>query len=225
MDIKRTQQGESKESLLNKKLRCPECGRTFRKQTVGGKVYWLCSLHATQGKCSSRRVREEMVLDTFTAMIYKLKANRETLLEKLIQRLEYLQSRTSENIDRIRQIDKEIADLSAKNLVVTRLHTSGVLGTAEFTAQTSEIGNKITELRIERRKKLQEDENDMLLDALNNLNDAIKECEPKGQFNGYLFEQIIEKIIVDDNSRLTFHLIGGLTLTEEIKEKGRCKTA
>ena len=158
-------------------------------------------------------------------MAYKLKNNRETLLEKLIQRLEYLQSRTSENIERIRQIDKEIADLSAKNLVVTRLHTSGVLGTAEFTAQTSEIGNKITELRIERRKKLQEDENDMLLDALNSLNDAIKECEPNEQFNGYLFEQIIEKIIVDDNSRLTFHLIGGLTLTEEIKEKGRCKTA
>lgn len=225
MDIKRTQQGESKENLLNRKLRCPECGRTFRRQTVNDKVYWLCSTHATQAKCSSRRVREEMVLDTFTAMIYKLKANRETLLEKLIQRLEYLQSRTSENIERIRQIDKEIADLSAKNLVVTRLHTSGVLGTAEFTAQTSEIGNKITELRIERRKKLQEDENDMLLDALKSLNEAIKDYQPNGRFDEGLFEQIIEKIIVDDNSRLTFHLIGGLTLTEEIKEKGRCKTA
>ena len=166
-----------------------------------------------------------MAYDTFTAMVYKLKANRESLLEKLIQRLEYLQSRTSENIERIRQIDKEIADLSAKNLVVTRLHTSGVLGTAEFTAQTSEIGNKITELRIERRKKLTEDENDMLLDALKTLNAIIKDYEPNGQFDEDLFEQIVEKIIVNDNSRLTFHLIGGLTLTEEIKKKGRCKTA
>ena len=225
MDIKRTKQGESEENLLNKKLRCPDCGRTFRKQTVNDKTYWLCSLHATQGKCKSRRVRQEMVLDTFTAMIYKLKANREVLLDSLIQRLEYLQSRTSENIERIRQIDKEIADLSAKNLVVTRLHTSGVLGTAEYTMQTSEIGNKITELRIERRKKLQEDENDMLLDALKSLNETIKEYELRGRFDGALFEQIIEKIIVDDNSRLTFHLIGGLALTEEIKEKGRCKTA
>lgn len=166
-----------------------------------------------------------MSYDTFTAMVYKLKANRETLLEKLIQRLEYLQSRTSENIERIRQIDKEIADLSAKNLVVTRLHTSGVLGTAEFTAQTSEIGNKITELRIERRKKLQEDENDAMLDELKTLNEIIKEYEPNGQFDEGLFEQIVEKILVDDSSRLTFHLIGGLILTEEIKKKGRCKTA
>ena len=166
-----------------------------------------------------------MVYEAFTMMVYKLKANRESLLEKLIQRLEYLQSRTSENIERIRQIDKEIADLSAKNLVVTRLHTSGVLGTAEFTAQTSEIGNKITELRIERRKKLTEDENDMLLDALKTLNESIREYAPNGQFDEDLFEQIVEKIIVNDNSRLTFHLIGGLTLTEEIKKKGRCKTA
>ena len=166
-----------------------------------------------------------MVYEAFTMMVYKLKSNRESLLEKLIQRLEYLQSRTSENIERIRQIDKEIADLSAKNLVVTRLHTSGVLGTAEFSAQTSEIGNKITELRIERRKKLQEDENDMLIDTMKSLNETIKEYEPSGTFDEVLFEQIVEKIVVDDSSKITFHLIGGLTLTEEIKEKGRCKTA
>ena len=115
--------------------------------------------------------------------------------------------------------------MSAKNLVVTRLHTSGVLGTAEYSMQTSEISNKITELRIERRKKLTEDENDAMLDELKTLNEIIKEYEPTSEFDEELFEQIIESITVDDTSRLTFHLIGGLTLTEEIKEKGRCKTA
>jgi len=55
--------------------------------------------------------------------------------------------------------------------------------------------------------------------------ETIKEYEPSGTFDEVLFEQIIEKIVVDDSSKITFHLIGGLTLTEEIKEKGRCKTA
>ena len=211
---------------LSKTLKCPDCGRLFRRHEANGKAYWCCSLLAANAsKCKSRRVREPMVYDTFTMLIYKLKANRESLLEPLIQRLEYLQSRTSENIERIRQIDKEIADLSAKNLVVTRLHTSGVLGTAEYSMQTSEISNKITELRIERRKKLQEDENDAMLDELKTLNEIIKEYEPTSEFDEEMFEQIIESIIVDDTSSMTFHLIGGLTLTEEIKEKGRCKTA
>ena len=91
--------------------------------------------------------------------------------------------------------------------------------------QTSEISNKITELRIERRKKLTEDENDVMLDELKRLNEILKEYEPTSDFDEEMFEQIIESIIVDDTSRLTFHLIGGLTLTEEIKEKGRCRTA
>ena len=226
MKLRRVEKSARQEYPLTKMLRCPDCGRAFRRQEIRGKVYWMCGQRAASASnCQSRRVREDMVYEAFTMMVYKLKASRESLLEKLIQRLEYLQSRTSENIERIRQIDKEIADLSAKNLVVTRLHTSGVLGTAEFTAQTSEIGNKITELRIERRKKLQEDENDMLIDTMKSLNETIKEYEPSGTFDEVLFEQIVEKIIVDDSSKITFHLIGGLTLTEEIKEKGRCKTA
>ncbi len=206
-------------------MRCPDCNRVFRRQLIRGKAYWMCSKVATgDGECKSRRVREDMVYDCFTNMIYRLKDNREKLLEALIQRLDYLQSKTSANHERIRQIDKEIADLSAKNLVITRLHSSGVLNASDYTLQTSEIGNKISELRIERRKKLNEDENDAVLEALKDLNEIIKEYIPQPKFNLALFEQLIEKIIVDDNTKITFCLLGGLRLTEEIREKGRCKT-
>ncbi len=210
---------------LTKIMRCPDCGRAFRRHLINEKAYWSCSkLSSGESDCQSRRVREDMVYDTFTSMIYKLKGNREKLLVSLIGRLEYLQSRTSENHDRIRQIDKDIADLSAKNLVITRLHSNGILGVSEYTAQTSEIGNQITALRIERRKKLNEDENDSLLDALKTLNDIITDYQPTPRFDIDLFEQIVEQITVDDNSQLTFHLIGGIRLSETIKEKGRCKT-
>ena len=37
-------------------------------------------------------------------------------------------------------------------------------------------------------------------------------------------EEIVEKIMVDDNSEITFKLIGGIELTEQITEKGRCKS-
>lgn len=109
--------------------------------------------------------------------------------------------------------------------MITRLHTSGVMGVTEYTQQTSEIGNKITALRSERRKKLTEDETDMLLDELKTLNEIMKEYQPRSEFDSDLFSQIVEKIIVEDSTKLTFCLIGGLKLTEEIKEKGRCKTA
>ena len=211
---------------LSKLMKCPECGRTCRRHLVRGKAYWNCASIAAQARnCKSRRVREDMAYEAFTMLTYKLKINRKALLETLIRRLEYLQDRVSENIDRIRAIDKEVADLSAQNLVVTRLHLSGVIDTTEYAKQTSQIGNKINALRIERRRKLNESEGDVQLDELKSLNGLIEEYQPRGEFDRELFEEIVRKIVLEDSSRLTFHLIGGLVFTEEIKEKGRCKTA
>lgn len=38
-----------------------------------------------------------------------------------------------------------------------------------------------------------------------------------------LFGEIVEKIIVIDNTKIKFRLIGDLELTENLNEKGRCK--
>ena len=90
--------------------------------------------------------------------------------------------------------------------------------------QTAEINNKITELRTERRKRLSEDENDELIDTLKDLNEILEEYELTTEFDSELFGQVIESITVDSNSQLTFELIGGIRLTEQIDEKGRYKS-
>lgn len=164
----------------------------------------------------------DMVYETFTDMLYKLKHYQDQIIGSLLYSLEQLQNRTSQNQERVRQLDKEIADLAAKNLIVTRLHTSGILDSSEYSAQTSEIENRLNELRSERRKKLSEDE-DPAIEELKELNEIMEEYQPSSRFNEELFEQIVPKIIVDDSTKITFHLLGGLELTQEINEKGRCK--
>ena len=163
-----------------------------------------------------------MVYDAFMSMADKLADNRKYLLGTLIGQIELLQSKTSKSQERIREIDKELADLGARNLVIARL---GVLNATDYSTQTAEIGNKITELRIERRKKLSEDEDDELLDDLRSLDEIMSEYIPTSTFNEELFGQIVESITVDDSTQITFKLIGGIELTEPINEKGRCKTA
>ncbi len=227
-NLLKSKQVETREKriyILTKKIRCPDCGNLFRRLVANNKAYWNCTKFTAGEGCKSRRVREDMVYETFVDMIYKLKANREILLEKLIQRIDYLKMKTSQNGERIKQIDKEIADLSAKNLVITRLHSSGILGVSEYTMQTSEIIGKINELRVERRKKVDKDDSDIQLDDLRSLNDIIKDYKLNSKFDVELFSEIVEKIVVDDNTKLTFHLIGGVRITETIKEKGRCKVS
>lgn len=100
-----------------------------------------------------------------------------------------------------------------------------ILSSSDYTAQSTDISNKITELRIERRKKLSEDEDDELLDELKNLDGILKDAEINDDFDNELFEQIVTSITVKSNAELTFKLLGGIELTEEIYEKGRCKSA
>lgn len=210
---------------LTGKLRCNECGFAFRRQITRNIPYWICSGRSTgTADCQSRRVKEEAVYETFNKMIFKLKSYRSELLGTLIHQMETMQNRTNISRERIRQIDKEIADLGARNIVIARLHTSGVLNAAEHSMQTAEINNKITELRTERRKRLSEDENDELIDTLKDLNEILEEYELTTEFDSELFGQVIESITVDGNSQLIFELVGGIRLTEQIDEKGRCKS-
>lgn len=46
---------------------------------------------------------------------------------------------------RIREIDKEIADLNNKNLVLARLNNKGILRAAEYSEQSSGIRSMVRE--------------------------------------------------------------------------------
>lgn len=214
---------ESGKHILSGKIRCPDCGYAFRLYTCRGKAYWGCSLNSGTGKCKSRRVRENAVFETFIYMAYKLKLHRNEIIVPLIKAIERLQEKASENGEIIKRIDKEIADLSAKNLVVTKLYTSGVLNVTDYNKQVSEIVNRIKSLRTERKKRTDEDE-DVQLTELRTLDEKINECALiGGRLNTALFDQIVEKIVVIDCANIKFYLIGGLVLTETIKEIWRCK--
>lgn len=217
---------KAKNYPLTRTLLCPDCGHTFRRQVVNGTTYWLCAAKATnKTDCAWRRVKEDEVYATFNLMIRKVQANREYLLGTLIRQLEELQYRTAGSQQRVKEIDREIADLTAQNLVLSRLHGKGVLNAADYTAQSDVLENKITELRIERRAKITDSDENEMLEELKMLNDILKEVEIGIDFDAELFEQTVNSITVDSNELLTFHLAGGISLPEKIREKGRCYQA
>lgn len=225
--LKSRQNGNGKriEYPLSSILKCPECGRSFRRQIISGTAYWHCAGRSSGAtNCEYRRVREEEVYESFIYMVYKLKDNQKVLLGMLINQFEIMQSRTNINQARIHEIDKEIANLSARNLVIARLYTNMIINSAEYSEQTSEVSNKIKELRTERRKNLAEDENEEILEDIKQLNNIIKNYNPISEFDNNLFNQIVESITVDDTTHLTFNLIGEIKLTETISRKGRCKS-
>ena len=173
--------------------------------------------------CTKIRLKESSIFEVFSRMTYKLKDNRESLVESTLRYFERMQNRFSGNQDIICDIDREIAQLSAQNHVLAKLHNNGILNAAEYAEKTSEISNKITDLRIKRKKVLSADSDDVLIDELSELNKIIEGCTPKTDFDEKLFEQIIKKIEVKNNAQLQFRLLGDLEVTETIKGRARCK--
>lgn len=107
--------------------------------------------------------------------------------------------------------------------MLTRLHNGGAFSPIDYTNKSTEIANRLTQLRKERSKLLVGDGEDTQLADLEALNRALQETAPSAEFNEKLFREIVEKITVESNAQLTFHLIGGLNLPVTIDERERCK--
>lgn len=215
--------GHNANHTLTQMLFCPKCNRAFRRLTVRGKQYWISSItEQSECICKNQRLMETGVYGAFTLMVYKLKDNR-NLIADLIHQLERLESITGDS-DFISEIDAEIAQLSVQKHVITKLYNNGVLNTVDYTGQSSDIDNRISDLRTKRRKKLSENPDDQLKDELKTLNHLIDKYEPSPQIDKNLFEQIVKRITVINNSTIKFKLLGDIELEETINEKARCRS-
>ena len=73
-------------------MRCPDCGRTFRRQIIENTAYWLCcGKMAGATECRPLRLRETAVYETFIMLVQKLADNRKTLFGDLIRQAEAMQ--------------------------------------------------------------------------------------------------------------------------------------
>lgn len=206
-------------------LKCPGCNRAFRRQIVSENAYWMCSGRAAGAtNCKVRRVKEEEVYNNFMLMLSKLHENRDYLIGSLIKQIEEIQKISSVGQDIINVLDREIADLGARNHVIAKLYNKGILSCADYTAKTSELTNKISELRIKRKKRISETEDEELLYTLKRMNGILEEIDLKPEFDAETFEQIVDSILIIDNANIVYKLLGGIELSEQIQEKGRCKT-
>jgi len=217
-ESKRIIRRSESEHLLSRKIVCPDCGYPFRRQSVRGTAYWMCSRRAGgRMKCAGIRIAEQNVMDTYLMMLNKLILNRKGILTPLISQLAQMQMRTSGNYHKVYAIDKEIAELNTENLLVSKLHGSGVLDLAEYTARTNAIGANVSGLRKERRMLICEDENEEIISDLKDLNEMLSECDGiVTEADDSLFPEIVTSITAMMGGTLCFRIRGGLELNERI---------
>lgn len=116
------------------------------------------------------------------------------------------------------EIHKEIAKHREQTHVLARLKTKGFLDNAKYLKQTTEFAAKINKLQTELKKITRSDDEDETLEQIEMLIDYFEKCEnPITEFDESAFENIVDKIVVINQSELEFHVIGGLKFTEKIQ--------
>ena len=208
---------------LKGKIKCV-CGKTYKPLTVNGKRYWECPTHNLDStKCESKRIPEKTIYEAFITMVNKLRNNYKQILPAAVSQIERLQMKSSKTAARIREIDREIAELNGKHFVIARLNTKGIMRAAEYTEQSGKITGRTNALRSERRRLLAEQDENIVLSGLRRLNDILSEQDkPLTEFDEVLFKCIVEKITVPTDAQVCFMLIGGLQIKESIQIQGRC---
>ena len=202
---------------LSDKIYCAECGGAYRRENNNGqKASWNCMRTSTGvSHCKSKRISENAVYNAFINVFNTLKAYRTEIIEKYIFEINRLNESVSDIDEKIKEIDIKVANLSAKNLVITRLYTNGSLSVADYNEQASEINAKLAELRADRKKLIGEERNNQVTE-INELNEIIKNTPFILEFNEEMFNATVEKIIVGGDNLITFCLVGGLKVEEEV---------
>ena len=221
-----TYHGLRNPQIFSGMMRC-NCGATYAPIKVNGKMYWGCRTHDfDSSKCTAQRIPEKEICNTFITMVNKLRVCRADILPAAIAQTEWLQMKAGGVTERINQIDRELAELRNRNLNNARLNAKGIMRPAEYTQKVSSNNQRISTLRTERRQLLNELDDDSILSGLRRLNDILAELEePLTEMDEDLLGQIIQAITVPDDDHISFHLIGGLTLTEATNYNRRCRRA
>lgn len=140
-------------SLYSKRIVCGDCGSVCRRKVTNDKTYWVCNRHdAAKASCPIPRVPEAEITAALLRRYHKLRRDGGSLLHPVLEQLRELRERELRSNRKISDIDKEIARLSERNLVLIRLKSKGYIDSALSLSQEDEIKQKLMQLRRLRRR-------------------------------------------------------------------------
>ena len=119
-------------------------------------------------------------------------------------------------------VNRAIADTSEQSYKITTLQARGLLDADVCASRLRDIHAKLTELRRERRRLLQTEDLEDVMEALRLTADTVHAGPERLEgFDDTLFADLMERITVESSTCLRFRLKGGIELTERLLEVSR----
>lgn len=208
---------------LSMKIRCGQCGTPFKRKISGGKVYWACRLHnKDKSSCPVTQIPESEIYAAFLRMYHKLKQNYPAVLTPTLEQLQALKEKRQQNNGQLAELNRKISELADQGHVLRGFKDRGILNDAVFLTQAGTLNQKISALKLEKNRLLEQGGDDSTLTETRSLFDFLKEAPNHlDGFDKGLFDSIVDVVITESNERLRFRLSNGLELPEAIERTVR----
>ena len=185
-------------------------------------MYHVCRTHTVdRKKCPMKQIPEMEFESAFLRLYYKLRNYGIPVLTQLRANLQAVKNgKLLWSLD-IVELNKQIADIVRQERLLAQLKQQGLVDSDIYIARGNTLAEQLRAAKLEKERLLDAEEDETILQTqalLEALEDGPEFLEA---FDGELFRELVEKIIVEDSECLRFRLINRLELTEPIERTVR----
>ena len=225
LEMKKTQYTREKrktEFPFAKKLCCRECGSTLRRKGQKESAYWCCMTHdADKNECALLPIPEVQIQQAFLRLYYNLKHQGSHILPDLIANLQSIRERKFLWSVDVIELNKKIAELTSQNQLLATLRESGCVDPDIFIFKSNKLTEQLRAAKQAKSRILNQDSDDTIPCTQELITILKRGPETLRNFDGELFGQLIDKVIIESNTSLRFRLKNGLELRESIERTVR----
>lgn len=171
--------------------------------------------------CPVCAIPEAEVPAAFLRLYYKLKHQDSGILPQMLATLQTVRNQRMLWSEDVIELNKRISNITSQNQLLARLKQQGGVDPDIFISRSNELAEQLRAVKLEKERLLDACRDDTIAQT-----QALIETIEAGpdlleQFDGELFGELVDKIIVESNEQLRFRLKNGLELAESIERTVR----
>lgn len=201
---------------------CGCCGAHTRRKKVNGKYYHICRTHDVNSQnCPLGPLQETELHTAFLRLYRKLKHQGANILPQILATLRTIRNQRMLWSEDVIELNKKISNITSQNQLLAVLKQQGGVDPDIFISRSNELAEQLRAVKLEKERLLNATHDDVTAQTQELIDTIEVGPEFLEEFDGELFGELIDRIIVESNERLRFRLKNGLELTEPIERTVR----
>lgn len=217
-------QGEAgvQQDILGGMIYCGHCGGKFRRKMVNQKEHWVCRQHENdRDVCVMKSIPGDEIWEAFNRLYFKLKHHGDQIFQTIIRYSTKIRKGRMLWNEEIVELNKQVSDISAQIHTLTQLNQKGFIHPDMYISKSNRLAEQLRDAKQKKEKLLGHEDDDLIVKTR-----WIMEALGNGPyfldaFDGELFCELVERIIVESNTKIRFRLKNGMELPENIERTVR----